>query len=233
MFKCKGCKKTFVSEKNLNRHIETIHEGGNLFDCSICDESFAREDTLKRHISKVHEGSEALKYPKCDETFNRKDNFQRHISSAHEGKKKFQCSQCDKSYARKDLLKNHITSFHEGKKPWKCNLCEAAFPRKDTLVKHKSQVHGDKKWFPGPFDKSSVQQNFNSEKNNLYSFIHFKKDSYVIKITLLISELSPENSKIGQISDLSSQNKEEEKNRQIKIIQPFKFVNIKLGRDQI
>ena len=55
-FKYNVCGDSFSQERDLNRHIESVHENKNTFECSICDTSFTEKQSLNGHIESVHKG---------------------------------------------------------------------------------------------------------------------------------------------------------------------------------
>ena len=55
-FECNLCNAEYTLKGNLQKHIETIHDGKR-YDCTICDKSFAQKGTLKRHVESIHEGN--------------------------------------------------------------------------------------------------------------------------------------------------------------------------------
>lgn len=51
----KGCKETFYTQSNLDRHVRTVHlRGSNAFTCTFpnCGKTFTRNDSLKTHRAK-------------------------------------------------------------------------------------------------------------------------------------------------------------------------------------
>ena len=51
-FACEKCGSNFSSKKNLEVHVETIHEGKKPFACSLCEKQFATKSNLKQHLLK-------------------------------------------------------------------------------------------------------------------------------------------------------------------------------------
>lgn len=51
---CRYCKMTFSKNKNLKRHIRTIHVKNEIYICLICFKRFNRKDNLKTHQKKKH-----------------------------------------------------------------------------------------------------------------------------------------------------------------------------------
>ena len=43
IFKCIDCGKGYSQKGNLNRHIESVHEGMKLFKCNDCDAAFSQK----------------------------------------------------------------------------------------------------------------------------------------------------------------------------------------------
>ena len=55
--KCEKCGETFLSEKELNEHIEAHIRAAELFNCETCKTTFRNEKELLEHIKKVHNKS--------------------------------------------------------------------------------------------------------------------------------------------------------------------------------
>ena len=70
--KCDVCCTLFATERNLKKHIASVHEGKKLFQCNICVVSFAQKSQLNRHTASIHEGKKAFKCDICDANFTRK-----------------------------------------------------------------------------------------------------------------------------------------------------------------
>ena len=49
-FKCKLCDKTFTADRNLKRHIYTVHEGHKDFQCEQCHQFYSSKQVLERHM---------------------------------------------------------------------------------------------------------------------------------------------------------------------------------------
>ena len=125
---CK-CDKLFATNRTLNSHIASFHEG-RLSDgskikhsCPICSKAYASKIFMIRHIAKVHDGKilqenkNKFKCTLCESaSFTQKHNLKKHIESFHEGKKAFVCNICDRRFVQKIHLKIHIKSAHEGNK---------------------------------------------------------------------------------------------------------------------
>ena len=73
----------FFLNVNLNKHIESVHDGKKAFKCNICDASFSQKGNLNVHIDSVHEEMKPFKCKICDASFSRKATLKRHIESVH------------------------------------------------------------------------------------------------------------------------------------------------------
>jgi len=47
-----GCDKLFTEKRNLNRHIQTVHNKIKQFSCPSCDKNFGAKQVMKRHLLK-------------------------------------------------------------------------------------------------------------------------------------------------------------------------------------
>ena len=47
-----GCDKTFTEKRNLNRHIQTVHNKIKQFSCPSCNKIFGAKQVMKRHLLK-------------------------------------------------------------------------------------------------------------------------------------------------------------------------------------
>uniref|UniRef100_A0ABD2WKP9 C2H2-type domain-containing protein n=1 Tax=Trichogramma kaykai TaxID=54128 RepID=A0ABD2WKP9_9HYME len=77
--KCDTCGKSFVHEKNLKRHIDSVHHKIT-YACEICEKTYKRKDYLKNHIDSVHKKM-APACNLCDKIFPRNYHLKRHIGS--------------------------------------------------------------------------------------------------------------------------------------------------------
>ena len=56
-YSCEHCDKSFAAKKSLKAHIESFHEKRRHI-CEVCGASFSHTGTLKYHIEKIHEKSQ-------------------------------------------------------------------------------------------------------------------------------------------------------------------------------
>ena len=102
---CNQCAKSFSNPHNLQRHINTVHEGRKDFICKICNKAYCEAKNLKFHMFTVHEGKKSeynKSIKKCEdcEFASNSWNLKQHIRSVHEGRKDHKCGSCDKTYSR-------------------------------------------------------------------------------------------------------------------------------------
>lgn len=67
-WKCthRGCKKSYISRKNLNQHVKRVHLGKK-YKCSLCSKILETKDSVKRHVNTIHRKQNAAKHVvSCD-----------------------------------------------------------------------------------------------------------------------------------------------------------------------
>ena len=111
---CETCKKVFRMNKNLKRHIETVHLKIKKYSCMECGKSYPEKAKLLAHTLSAHH------------------------------KVRFDCSKCEKSYASKIHLRTHFKVMHEegiSANIKKCSKCSYSSVRKSNLKRHMIDVH--------------------------------------------------------------------------------------------
>lgn len=142
---CHLCSKTFANRRNLNVHLQTVHNKERPWKCSTCDQEFALKQHLQRHQN-VHTHEKPYKCEVCSKTFSLKFNMDMHIKTVHVGERKWQCSTCGSTFAQKVNLQAH-ERVHSGEKPYECELCSKTFTQKANLVVHLKTIHfGERRW---------------------------------------------------------------------------------------
>ena len=77
-FKCDACKQCFGDNKDLQRHIDTVHLGKKNYKCEYCEKCFGQNGSLQLHIDTVHLGEKNYKCEYCEKCFGRKEHLQKH-----------------------------------------------------------------------------------------------------------------------------------------------------------
>ena len=60
------CDKAYADLRDLNSHIQVIHEGIKNYKCHKCDFGCGLLSGLKKHIAVVHDGIRKYRCEKCD-----------------------------------------------------------------------------------------------------------------------------------------------------------------------
>ena len=108
-YSCSHCGKQFNQQKNLTRHIQSVHKGVT-YACHQCDHQATRQSHLKQHIQYKHEG---VRYAcsQCDHQATTQSSLTKHIQSIHEGVK-YACNQCDYEATQQSNLTTHVKRKH-------------------------------------------------------------------------------------------------------------------------
>lgn len=133
---CSFCRKSFVKQTTLERHLKTHDttvpkEKTHL--CDTCGKSFARKDKLILHY-RVHTGYKPYKCCYCGKPFTKKDYLVLH-ERTHSGEKPYCCAYCGKCFNQDAPLRIHIRS-HTGERPYACELCKRGFASSGALKMH-------------------------------------------------------------------------------------------------
>ena len=102
------CDERFDNRKSYNYHLETVHHKKNL-KCVHCNKLFKRKRDLQRHKDEQHKGGEAqFKCKFCNFVSKRKYNLNKHMEKFHENdanqKLLYQRITCSPAMLRSDIL---------------------------------------------------------------------------------------------------------------------------------
>ena len=111
-FSCKICNLKCSNLTNLRRHRDTHDEHKAKIKCAQCRKSFISEENLNEHIKMKHTLPE-VKCKECGLKMKNKWTLSRHMKSTHEENKEVnKCGSCGKTFGRKDNLMKHIQHYH-------------------------------------------------------------------------------------------------------------------------
>ena len=107
-------------EDDVVNHFKQFHPDVEGVVCPHCCKLLSKKCTLNRHIEQVHLGLQIFKPAKCQEcgkVFSKKGHLDRHVRTIHMGMKDESepCPHCGKIFTTKSSLEPHIEAVHKGK----------------------------------------------------------------------------------------------------------------------
>ena len=170
---CNICKHKFHSNRDLTRHINSVHEGKKEVQCGTCGKFFTCSNTLKTHERCVHLKLKLYKCEQCQKSFTLADTLKKHKIWAHSNDRPFVCQVCGKGahllfletklfskwmdvfnvqstfsvlgFPLKTQLSNHVKVVHDKIRRFECSTCHMKFGQKTTLDKHVARIHEKQK----------------------------------------------------------------------------------------
>ena len=155
-YSCPLCDKSFSKSGNLQRHIESIHEGKKIFldherekpnTCSHCSAAFYKKSDLRNHIDRVHEKKKPHKCFSCDYSAASKGDVNKHFRKYHENIKQDGNVFSENNSLSKSVKRSPIWDYFkviEGdKSKARCNICEKdyKYDTSNNLTKHLKSQH--------------------------------------------------------------------------------------------
>uniref|UniRef100_UPI00358E4707 transcription factor IIIA-like isoform X3 n=1 Tax=Myxine glutinosa TaxID=7769 RepID=UPI00358E4707 len=138
-----GCKNAFTLQKNLLRHIKSMHDNeAKIHKCCYgnCAKRFKTEEKLRVHCSEhTNTMPFTCSFEGCGKMFPISSQLRRH-------KKIHQEERCGHSYTTPSMRRYHVLAQHKGNSPYQCHIpeCGKAFMSKQKLQYHLS-THGSPK----------------------------------------------------------------------------------------
>ena len=132
---CDKCKKSFVTDWQLGRHLTIDHKEAQ-YNCTHCNYASKDKHSFRIHLSRMHL-REDLKCKFCHMTFQRERLQMAHVKKAHDNT----CVQCPKVFVLKKQLDLHVKIDHEGKEKFHfCTICNKRYLNLDehVQVNHRS-----------------------------------------------------------------------------------------------
>ena len=76
---CEICDCSNYQKRDLNKGVESVHEGNKLFQCDIFHYSCSQKSNMKTHVAMVHEEKKTFKCDICDYRFSLKATMNEHV----------------------------------------------------------------------------------------------------------------------------------------------------------
>ena len=144
---CDICGKGFVTKKNLQTHIEAVHEKINLnLICEICGISNRTERARAGHMRRYHteviitKNDVTKACPKCKEEYDSPIDFESHLKMCLDELKDYKCNLCDLRWASHLSVEMHLAVDHK-KLHGACDICGGIYTSKKAVAQHKKLVH--------------------------------------------------------------------------------------------
>ncbi|XP_071121482.1 zinc finger protein 721-like [Mytilus edulis] len=131
-FSCLMCKKTFVSNQDLNQH-KRSHTGEKPFKCDLCNKKFSVQKSLIDHL-RVHSGEKPYACDICGKCFSQTGSRRTHLKT-HSLSKEYVCEQCGKEFTFKCNYEKHMIT-HTSERPFTCKVCNKGFTQSSSLNTH-------------------------------------------------------------------------------------------------
>ena len=127
-FSCKDCGKKFTADRNMKRHIYTVHEGHKDYKCKHCNQYFGLKQVMERHIENAHNNQTEVivkldpkikikiknhKCEVCGKSFTQVANLKKHIDDVHLKIKDYLCKYCDDAFNQHKKLMDHLLGYHK------------------------------------------------------------------------------------------------------------------------
>ncbi|XP_052803940.1 uncharacterized protein LOC128234031 isoform X4 [Mya arenaria] len=171
LFVCGQCDKSFISQANLNTHMQT-HKMSAVdeypFSCDLCEFKCKLKGYLQKH-KKLHFPQNSLTCDICEKTFAYLCQLKRHMVF-HEDKRPFTCEICKRAFKAKHLLQRHMHLHSE--ESLLCPECDQTFCRLDNLRTHLRNAHknsvtiASKKRKVTKYSSTDVNNSLNLSKAN-------------------------------------------------------------------
>ena len=150
------------SRKNIQRHIESVHEKKKGYHCAICNLSFGWERSLRNHNEHFHAkvgqpDDRNLDCEECPSIFETPQSLSHHKKMHHNISPKsinkpFECTFCNTQFTTIVNLQKHHQQKHSDIPEselliFKCQHCEMSFPTADLMMVHMVDIHEHEKKF--------------------------------------------------------------------------------------
>ena len=142
---CQLCDQIYLSEPDLEWHMETEHLDVECFKCLACPITFTTQAILAIHTAQAH----AYQCNKCNEVFHQEDNLMLHLVNVHPDSPQppvvpvptnIKCDQCTFIASDVSALVVHIRNDHTKEQ---CQYCDHEAMDRDCLKDHMYEEHAE------------------------------------------------------------------------------------------
>ena len=170
-FHCDICMRTFVSKRNVQRHMLS-HTGEKPWMCEFCFKRFRQKPHLEHHVN-IHKGVKNAVCNICGKAFNHRSNLVTHMAT-HSNVRPYSCEICGESFKLKHTLQKHaLVHSKDPENRHQCKICKRSFRDKSYLAEHET-IHKKEK----PYQCDICLKSFSFKRRyQIHMEIHQNKDT--------------------------------------------------------
>ncbi|GFS19221.1 zinc finger protein 665 [Elysia marginata] len=140
---CGICERSFMKEKDLQRHMRFHSSENPELTCEECGKSFKDSSNLKRHV-RIHADTRPFVCEFCHRGYCDNWSLRKHQSRGClvselkvPASVMVPCPQCHRVFATPELQAEHIASVHKGALKFECDICLKRFSEAFNLKRHR------------------------------------------------------------------------------------------------
>ena len=103
---CQLCN-LFIEKAMFAQHIKNDHEPS----CSRCNKTFKTNEDREKYIESEHTQKTLLLCEECEDTFSAQDDLKNHMEKVHTNRNKYKCEYCELTLPNDDDLVQHMKEY--------------------------------------------------------------------------------------------------------------------------
>lgn len=138
-YRCDRCEKCFSLRSRYLSHMNS-HLPVKPFECDLCHKRFIAKRNVQIHVQAVHQKVKSYRCNRCGKVFSYKSSLRLHTETHNGTRQTYVCDICGKIiYSRASLAVHR--DLHLGRRNHRCTDCDKSYSSQSQLKRHRYLVH--------------------------------------------------------------------------------------------